>query len=353
MCVRLELIAGNVLFVDGTKIRANAGKRQTKGKVGLQHQLARIDKRIEHLLVECQELDEEESGQLVTLKRELRNKGKLKEKIESLAQELKEEKQVNVTDPECKIMKGRQGSHACYNGQLVVDDARGLIVSTQAVNEGTDHHQLANQITHAEQIMEHTSQIACADAGYSSVDDLKPLVDQPDRTVVVPNERQAQKHPKEPSEFDKSHFTYHAETDTYTCPEGKELYYSYQAKGSNKLTYRMRNYKECLKCPHYGRCTSAKKGRTLYRLVNEETYQKLKKTYESEEAQQIYRRRKMRVEHPFGHIKRNLGVSAFLLRGLDGVNAELSLMASCFNISRLLTLFGGVQPMIKALKRVS
>jgi hypothetical protein len=48
----------------------------------------------------------------------------------------------------------------------------------------------------------------------------------------------------------------------------------------------------------------------------------LERIYESQEGQEIYRRRKMRVEHPFGHIKRNLGVGAFLLRGLEGVNAE-------------------------------
>ncbi len=353
MCMSLDLIVGNVLFVDGSKIRANAGKSQTKGKAGLQNQLTRIEERIEELLTRCEQVDEQESGSLVKMKRELKNKSKLKQKIISLAKELKGEEQVNVTDPECKIMKARQGSHASYNSQLVVDDAQGLIVSTQAISEGTDHNQLAQQIANAEEAMGHPSRVSCADAGYSSVDALKPLVDQADRKVIVPNERQAQKRPKPPSRFNKTHFTYHSETDTYTCPAGKELYFSYQAKGSNKLTYRMRNYKECLKCAHYGQCTTAKKGRTLYRLVNEETYQKLKNTYQSEEAQRVYRRRKMRVEHPFGHIKRNLGVSAFLLRGLGGVNAELSLLASCFNISRVITLLGGVQPMIKALKQAT
>lgn len=353
MCMSLDLIEGNVLFVDGTKLRATAGKRQSKGKDGLQNQLASIEERIEELLARCEQTDEQESGSLVKMKRELRSKKQLREKIESLVKELKEEEQVNVTDPDSRIMKTRQGTHACYNSQLTVDDARGLIVSVQAISEGTDHHQLAQQIAHAEQAMGHPSQVACADAGYSSVDDLKPLVDQGDRTVIVPNERQAQKRPKPLSRFDKTHFTYHSETDTYTCPQGKELYFSYQAEGSNKRTYRMRNYKECLECAHYGECTRAKRGRTLYRLVNEETYQKLKITYQSEEAQQVYRRRKMRVEHPFGHIKRNLGVSAFLLRGLEGVNAELSLLASCFNIRRVITLLGGVQPMIKALKQVT
>ena len=55
---------------------------------------------------------------------------------------------------------------------------------------------------------------------------------------------------------------------------------------------------------------------------------------------QIYKRRKQKVELPFGHFKRNLGADHFLLRGLAGVRAEMSLLASCFNVSRLIGLFG-------------
>jgi hypothetical protein len=46
------------------------------------------------------------------------------------------------------------------------------------------------------------------------------------------------------------------------------------------------------------------------------------------------------VEHPFGHIKRNLKTDAFLMRGRDGVNAETSLLATCFNLARMITLLG-------------
>ena len=112
------------------------------------------------------------------------------------------------------------------------------------------------------------------------------------------------------------------------------MYRSYQAKGKNKIAYRMKNYKACKVCSNYGECTKAQKGRTIYRLVNEELYQQLERDNQTEEYQQIYRKRKMRVEHPFGHFKRNLGAGSLLMRGLEGVNAELSILATCFNISR-------------------
>ena len=62
--------------------------------------------------------------------------------------------------------------------------------------------------------------------------------------------------------------------------------------------------------------------------------------YQSAAGQALYARRQSRVEHPFGHIKRNLGVQAFLLRGFSGVRAEAALLASCFNIARMMSLVG-------------
>ena len=55
-----------------------------------------------------------------------------------------------------------------------------------------------------------------------------------------------------------------------------------------------------------------------------------------------------KVELPFGHIKRNLKVNASLLRGLNGVKAEMSLLASCFNVSRMITILG-VEGLVKKL----
>lgn len=76
------------------------------------------------------------------------------------------------------------------------------------------------------------------------------------------------------------------------------------------------------------------------RLRNEETKEKLEDQYEESTSQEIYARRKTRVEHPFGHIKKNLKTDAFLLRGRHGVQAETSLLATCFNIARMITLIG-------------
>ena len=74
------------------------------------------------------------------------------------------------------------------------------------------------------------------------------------------------------------------------------------------------------------------------RLVLEDLKEKFEALYES--SQEIYARRKTRAEHPFGHIKRNLKTDGFMLRGRDGVQAETSLLATCFDLRRMMTIVG-------------
>jgi DDE family transposase len=62
--------------------------------------------------------------------------------------------------------------------------------------------------------------------------------------------------------------------------------------------------------------------------------------YRQSDAQMLMRKRKMRVEHPFGHIKHNLQMRAFLLRGLTGVRTEAALAATAFNLTRMIKLTG-------------
>ena len=66
-------------------------------------------------------------------------------------------------------------------------------------------------------------------------------------------------------------------------------------------------------------------------------FDKCKFQYDKE---QVYRLRKQKVELPFGHIKRNLGAGHFLLRGREGVQAEMSLLSSCFNMARMISIIG-------------
>ena len=54
----------------------------------------------------------------------------------------------------------------------------------------------------------------------------------------------------------------------------------------------------------------------------------------------MMRRRATLAEHPFGTLKCRAGYRHFLLRGFDKVRGEWSLMALCYNFSRLLSILG-------------
>jgi hypothetical protein len=84
--------------------------------------------------------------------------------------------------------------------------------------------------------------------------------------------------------------------------------------------------------------STSRKGRKIIRIAEEELKEKLEAQYEA--SKDIYAQRKQRVEHPFGHIKRNLKADAFLLRGRSGAQAESSLLATCFNLVRMMTILG-------------
>jgi transposase len=351
LCIKLDLIEGNTLFVDGSKIRANASIHNTWTPDKCERYLKEVDQHIESILSECDRIDEQEQEHpsLVKLKEELRDKEHLKSRVQDILKELKEQEResINTTDSDCVKVKGRQGIHAGYNGQIVVDEKHGLIVHSDVVNESNDANQFAHQIDQAHQTLGHNCTNACADAGYSDIQELKKIDDQ-HITVIVPSKEQV--HDKEVKPFDKEQFSYDGDQDCYICPftvnpfrmnpQGHVLRYVYFCKDKNHRVYQIADKSLCLKCQHFGLCTKAKYGRRIRRLVDEDLKLKLEHQYVQKESQAIYKLRKEKVELPFGHIKRNLGVTSFLLRELAGVKAEMSLLASCFNITRMINIVG-------------
>jgi len=340
LCMKLGLIEGNTLFVDGTKIRANASIKHSWNEERCLRHLKKIDQRIQEILTECDVADGQEAEQasLIKMNAELADHAALKSKVEMILNEIKTEDKTstNTTDADCKPMRSIQGSHAAYNVQSVVDEKHGLIVNSDVVNENTDHHQFADQIEQAHETLEASCQIACADAGYACVDELEKI-DEQGIHVIVPSHKQAIKKPKE-NPFDKSNFTYDAKNDCYICPASHRLTYSHTNTTKQAKIYR--GGSACQSCRHFGICTKQSRGRSISRLLKAKLQQKLADQYETPKSQKIYALRKQKVELPFGHIKRNLKMDAFLLRGFDGVQAEASLLTSCFNIARMITLVG-------------
>lgn len=300
MCMRLNLIEGNTLFVDGTKIRANASLGQSWTKEKCERLLRETDERIEGILAECEAIDRDEEGKesLVRMQEELKDTQRLKDRVEEVVKGLEAsgEKSINTTDPDCRNMKSRQGVIAGYNMQVVVDERHGLIVHTDVVRDKNDLNQFKSQIEQAQGVLEKRCEVACGDAGYASTQGLKPL-DAQGITVIVPSQDQALRVPKGP--FSREAFAYDADRDCYVCPEGHVLPYRKTDVQAGQKTYRIRGSRTCQKCRNWGVCTKGKRGRSIVRLIDEEVKKRLEAQYEKAESQRIYKRRKGRVEHPF------------------------------------------------------
>lgn len=340
LCIELGLIEGNTLFVDGSKVRANASIQKSWTTQKCTKHLEQIEARITEILSECEQVDQTEcdDASLVKIEQELADQKALRAKVLGILDKLQAEGKtsMNSTDPDCTKIHGRQGSHAGYNAQMVVDEKHGLIVSSDVVTENNDLHQFADQIDQAHQTLGHPCQTACADSGYSHIEELEK-VDHQGIQVVVPSSRQASD--KQAGPFDKSHFQYDPDHDCYICPAGEIL----ECRRTN-FDRRRKEYLAgagvCQRCEHFGRCTDSRNGRKVTRLLKEEFREKLEREYERPDNQDVYKLRQQKVELPFGHMKHNLKVGGFLLRGLEGVRAEMSILSSCFNMARMISLIG-------------
>jgi transposase len=340
LCIKLGLIEGNTLFIDGSKIRANASIGHSWTEERCVRRLEKIDQRIAEILTECDQADqaEQDTPSWVHMQEALTDAAQLRAKVEEILHQLRAEDKssINTTDSECTKIHGRQGSHAGYNGQTVVDEKHGLIISSDVVSENNDLHQFARQTEQAAEILEKMPETVCADSGYSDIDELDK-VDQQEVNVVAPSSRQVSE--KVPGPFDKSHFQYDPQNDSYTCPEGQVLPCRRTDSDRGRKEY-LAKVSICRQCKHFGICTRSLEGRKVTRLLKEELVQKLERQYEQPANQAIYHLRKQKVELPFGHIKYNLHGGHFLLRGLAGVKAEMAILASSFNIARMIGLMG-------------
>lgn len=350
MCLKLGLVEGNTLFIDGTLLRANASLSATWTQDRCKESLAKVDERVARILAECDAEDEAESeeGSRVHMPEALANEEALRQRVETVMTELKETGKagINTTDSDSFRTKSSRGHHMGYNGQIAVDGKNGLIVNTDVVNNPNDQQQLFRQCEQTSESLGKSSHCVVADAGYHNIEGMKTLEETGKAMqIVIPSANQVSEKARE--RYEREGFVYHAAADCYWCPEGHIMKLGQIEKDRRRKRYWINDDGEtCKACNRFGACTKSPQGRKLNRHFDQELVEKWERQYES--AKEIYRLRKEKVELPFGHIKRNMNFDSFLLRGLAGVRAEFALLANSFNLTRIINLLG-VQPLIAKL----
>ncbi|HLZ02044.1 MAG TPA: IS1182 family transposase [Bradyrhizobium sp.] len=352
----LELVGGSVVAIDGSFFHGDASKASIFTRKRLTDQIAKLDKDIEAYR---KSLEVNDAAEAKKQKKKRPNGaggggqgGHIGAKVaELMAQrsrakadlarlEESGETQLSKTDPDARLLvKSGQGI-AGYNVQTVVDDKHNLIVASEVVNDSSDVGQLHAMARAAKDVLEAKSLQALADEGYYSSLELKACED--DGIVTYVPVPEGNKVVEKKGRFSRRDFSYDAGADAYHCPAGERLrrVKGHWQNASGRIEIRYASRKAiCQACRLRSRCLAENASqRIVYRWEHEDVLERHRARMQG--AGELMRRRSAIVEHPFGTIKCRAGYRHFLVRGFNKVRGEWSLMALCYNLTRVLNILG-------------
>jgi transposase len=286
--------------LDGTKIKANASKHKAMSYDRMKEKERELRAEVKEMMAQAEAADAEEDERFgdrrgdelpaELARRETRLKAirEAKRALEARAREKaaieggeqnqarpKDKDQYNFTDPQSRIMKGSDGFIQAYNAQAAVEPTLQLIVGQTVTAASNDKEQLMPMVEVIEQQSGQRPEEILADSGYCSEKNLAALdsIGNQEQSIegFIATERQKHGEYKEP------------------CPRGP------LPAGASRVDRMRRKLK-------------TKPGRSVYAA------------------------RKTIVEPVFGQIKHARGFRQFLLRGIEKVRGEWSLVCLTHNI---------------------
>jgi transposase len=351
----LGLVGGSVVAIDGSFFHGDASKASIFTRKRLAEQIAKLDQEIEAYGKALKENDAAEARKpgkdrlngpgggdggdigakvAALMAKRSRAQGDLA-RLETTG-----ETQLSLTDPDARLLvKSGQGV-AGYNVQAAVDDKHNLIVASEVVNDSSDVGQLHAMAKAAKDTLEVETLQALADEGYYSSLELKACED--DGIVAYVPVPEGRGDLEKKGRLGLRQFAYDPVVDAYRCPAG-ELLRPMEGRwvntsGRTEIRYAS-STKACRACPLKTRCLSPKASRrTLARWEHEDVLERHRARMQG--SSEVMRRRSAIVEHPFGTLKCRAGYRHFLVRGFNKVRGEWSLMALCYNFTRVLNILG-------------
>lgn len=339
----LGLVDGETLLLDGTTIESAGSRRKLLSKTEALKQLARLEAEL------ARRVDQVAEGKDVAeeLAPPKQTREHLAEQIRLALQEVENQDEkgagcVCVTDPESQPMRRKEGGFSpCYNLQVGVDAAEGMIVSVDAVRDKADSHQLSRQVQNAAEVLGAMPKRVVADTGYNTADEFARL-----EAMAVeaysPEQINRKNDPVNP--FAAANFRYDNERDVMVCPKGNDLnlWRIDRRKVSKTHTTEAKIYRcqDCRKCPAWGTCTSNPNGRTVRRQINEAAKTRVAERVKTETGKKLVSHRKV-IEHRFSDIKWRLGVNRVRVWGKEKTNNFMTMVAVALNLERSFRLIAG------------
>jgi transposase len=342
LCKELGLLTIGQINIDSTKIKANAANRRTKSKDDYQRWLDTVNKKINTILTEADEVDTEQDERYGDtrgdeLPDDIATEEKLKEKLEYIHKRFTTTKEKrNLTDPDARFMKGGNGRiDIAYNCQAAVSNEQ-FIVGSEVITDANDRRALALMVETAEATSGAVITEVTADTGYSSYENDAYLAEK-NKIGYIPDQQMTKGTEEQVDPYHQDRFTYVKERDDYICPEGHRLKRSkVRRQDTSYRTWRQVIYQgqACATCPRKSLCTR-QRYRSIARDDRKAFREQMRERLTSKEGRQKYLKRLTTCEPIFGNLKHNLGYRHFLLRGLEKVKGEFRLMCIGHNLKKM------------------
>jgi Transposase DDE domain len=241
---------------------------------------------------------------------------------------------VSLTHPDAVLMRQHNhGVHLRYRDHYLVDGGKariilGVLVTAADVMENMPFLDMVWRACFRSQLRPRS---ATGDTTYGTVEIIRALEDAGIRAYVPITHWD-----KRTSLFGREAFTYDAEADHYTCPNGAILHWD-RHDYVNQTDHYHADAATCNACPLKANCTKSNDGRTIRRSFFQEYLDRVAAYHRTAAYKKAYQKRKVRVEPLFGEGQQWHGLRRFRLRGLVKVNCEGVLTATGQNLKRLLS----------------
>lgn len=375
----------NHVYIDGTKIEANANKYTWVWKKGCEKSILREFDKVTKVFREANEsvlqylglklgIREEYSVEYleVTLKQLLNAAGvstekfvhgsgkrkapvqRLYERIEESRKKLKQYRQsveicgnkrnsYSKTDHDATFMRLKRDHMRndrllpAYNVQMGVCD--GYIAVYDVMQYATDFDCFQPLMERFAKVYGHYPKYPVADAGYGNFNNYlycaEHGMEKYMKFTMYEKETKEKKYRENP--YRAVNFKVNEE-GRLVCPNGKQFYYMRSVPIKGNQYGRMEEYYECEDCegcPHREKCHKSKTNRVI-RLNAELTviHEEVLRNLNSDEGAQLRMNRSIQSEGTYGEIKANRGYERFRRRGIKRALMEIALISCGFNLHK-------------------
>ena len=393
--IKEKIIANEAIFIDGTKIEADANKFSFVWKKAVERygrNLIENSRRIyvelvEQKIIPAMELEQEATineeeivavvekldeaidamdkkiaeSDSVEERKQIRNKRKRPKQLrkilsDNIARKQKYAKQLDImgnrnsyskTDPDATFMRMKEDYmkngqlKPGYNVQIATEGQYAL--AYDLFPNPTDTRTLKPFLDVIETSYFTLPEYIVADAGYGSEENYVDIIENRQLTPLITYGmylKEKEKRYKKDA-FKIANWDYDSEGDYYTCPSGKRLIfvYNFQRKDKNGFVRNFKVYEceDCCNCPYRSQCCKAKEGNNREISINvkwEQQKEYIRTQLSDKKTGKIYKRRKIDVEPVFGFLKANLRFNRFTVRGKFKAKIEMGLALMAVNLRK-------------------